>query len=335
MPLGQLLSRWRTDSETSPNFAAWQTTPPRSADLRPFPADLPSALAEALTARGITALYSHQAEAWEHARAGKNVVLSTGTASGKTLGYNLPVLAALLGDENAHALYLFPTKALAQDQLTIINRQTSITDLNAAIYDGDTPTSHRSAIRQKSRIILSNPDMLHTGILPHHTNWEEFFRHLSFVVIDEMHTYRGVFGSHVANVIRRLKRVAKFYGGSPQFILTSATIGNPAELAERLIEEPVTLIDNDGSARGERHFIIYNPPVTAPSLGLRKSSMQESVRLAQDLLKEGVQSVVFARSRRSVEILLKYLQDSPSPLHPSHNFWTSPEKTDTKNVLME
>ncbi|MDP3184538.1 MAG: DEAD/DEAH box helicase, partial [Anaerolineales bacterium] len=284
-------------------------------------ADLPPALAEALTARGITSLYSHQAEVWEHARAGENVVLASGTASGKTLGYNLPVLSALLEDDDARALYLFPTKALAQDQLTTLTRlhvQTACPEqgegfehanVPTAIYDGDTPQSQRPAIRQKSRIILTNPDMLHTGILPHHTNWGDFFHNLKFVVIDEMHTYRGVFGSHVANVIRRLKRVARFYGANPQFILTSATIGNPAELAGRLVEEPVVLIDTDGSSRGERHFLIYNPPVVDPALGLRKSSLLESVRLAQDLLACGVQSVVFARSRRSVEIILRYLNE--------------------------
>ncbi|NOY97734.1 MAG: DEAD/DEAH box helicase [Chloroflexi bacterium] len=312
MGLPDLVARWRADSETAPNIAVWETFPPRPADLHPFPADLPPALAKSLTARGIDALYSHQAAAWTQARAGKNVVLATGTASGKTLAYNLPVLAALLEDGSARALYLFPTKALAQDQFSVVSNQAQLFpgngSLGIGIYDGDTPQSARAAIRKKARIILSNPDMLHTGILPHHTKWEEFFRGLRFVVIDEMHTYRGVFGSHVANVIRRLRRVARFYGAEPQFILTSATIGNPAELAERLVEAPVTLIDEDGSARGERHFLIYNPPVTDPALGLRKSSLLESVRLAGDLLAHDVQAVVFARSRRSVEIILKYLQ---------------------------
>ncbi len=323
MPINALLSHWRADPGTGPNFAAVQSLPPRPADLRPFPADLPPALAQSLTARGITALYCHQAEAWDAARRGENVVLATGTASGKTLGYNLPVLAALMENENTRALYLFPTKALAQDQLSVISNQLSVlrslitnhSSLTTGVYDGDTPPSNRSTIRKNARIILSNPDMLHTGILPHHTNWEEFFRNLKFVVIDEMHTYRGVFGSHVANVVRRLKRVAAFYGAQPQFILTSATIGNPADLAERLIEAPVRLVDRDGSARGPRHFVIYNPPVVDASLGLRKSATQESVRLAQELLAANVQTVIFARSRRSVEIVLKYLLPSPpSPL---------------------
>jgi len=311
MSIEALLSRWRTDPETAPNLPIWRTTPPRPADLRPFPADLPSILAESLAGRGIVSLYSHQVMAWESARRGENVVLATGTASGKSLGYNLPVLASLLEDPEARTLYLFPTKALTQDQLSGLKSfEPSIENLRCAIYDGDTPPSHRSAIRKNANLLFTNPDMLHTGILPHHTNWGDFFRNLHFVVIDEMHTYRGVFGSHVANVVRRLKRVAKFYGSTPQFILTSATIGNPAELSRRLIESPVTLVNADGSARGERHFLVYNPPVVDPALGIRKSSTQESVRLAQDLLAQNVQTVVFARSRRSVEMVLKYLQES-------------------------
>jgi DEAD/DEAH box helicase domain-containing protein len=310
MFLDFVLSRWRIDAETAPNIPVWQTTPGRPADLRPFPADLPSALAEALAARGIVSLYSHQTQAWESARRGENVVLATGTASGKTLGYNLPVMAAWLENPEARALYLFPTKALTQDQLSGLKSfQASINNLKSTIYDGDTPSSKRSVIRKNANIIFTNPDMLHTGILPHHTNWADFFRNLRFVVIDEMHTYRGVFGSHFANVIRRLKRVAMFYGARPQFILTSATIGNPQGLAERLIEAPVTLFDRDGSSRGERHFLIYNPPVVDEALGLRKSSMMEAVRLSQDLNAQGIQHVVFARSRRSVEIILKYLQE--------------------------
>ncbi len=314
MSLDRLLTRWRTDPLTADNLPVWQTQPARPADLRPFPTDLPRELVAALRERGIEALYSHQAEAWERVRQGENIVLATGTASGKTLAYNLPVLAALTEQPQARALYLFPTKALAQDQragLSIF--QASIQSLKAAIYDGDTPPSQRSVIRKNARLLFSNPDMLHTGILPHHTNWADFFRNLRFVVIDEMHTYRGVFGSHVANVLRRLKRVAAFYGANPHFILTSATIGNPRQLAEGLIEAPVTLIDQDGSSRGPRHFLIYNPPVVDPALGLRKSALLESVRLAQDLLASDVQGVVFARSRRSVEMLLTYLQAfSPS-----------------------
>ena len=311
MPLDSLLDFWKRDPDTGPNLVAWRTLPSRRAQTSPLPDDLPAPVKQTLIASGIHSLYSHQLEAWTRARAGENIILSTSTASGKTLAYNLPVFASLLQDPNARALYLFPTKALTQDQhsnLQALNMALDAWHLAPSIYDGDTPQSARSSIRKNARILLSNPDMLHTGILPHHTNWLEFFTNLRFIVIDETHTYRGVFGSHVANVVRRLKRVANFYGANPQFILASATIGNPKELAERLIEEPVYLIDHDGSARGPRHFIIYNPPITDESLGLRKSSLLESVRLAQDLLRNDIQSVVFARSRRSVEIILTYLQ---------------------------
>lgn len=313
MSLSDLLQHWKNDPETTPNISTWRTQPGRAAKSVALPMDLPDEIVIALKQRGIQSLYSHQAATWMHARRGENVALATGTASGKTLAYNLPVLAVILQDPQARALYLFPTKALAQDQnagLAGLFELSPRIALKSAIYDGDTPQGQRSAIRKNSNLIFTNPDMLHTGILPHHTNWADFFRNLKFVVIDEMHTYRGVFGSHVANVIRRLRRVARFYGADPQFILTSATIANPAELATALIEAPVVLVDADGSARGERHFLIYNPPVIDQALGLRKSSMQECVRLAQDLLNKHVQSVVFARSRRSVELLLKYLRET-------------------------
>ena len=314
MPLASLLDFWKRDPQTAPNLVAWETLPPRPAQTHPFPDDLPVPVSRTLIAAGIHSLYSHQLEAWTRVRAGKNIILSTGTASGKTLAYNLPVISELLTDPNSRALYLFPTKALAQDQFSNLQAfQSSIENLNSSIYDGDTPQKDRPAIRKNARILLSNPDMLHTGILPHHTNWLEFFSNLKFIVIDEAHTYRGVFGSHVANVVRRLRRVANFHGAKPQFILASATIGNPKQLAERLIEEPVHLVDNDGSARGPRHFLIYNPPLVDESLGLRKSSLLEGVRLARDLVTSNVQTVVFARSRRSVEIILRYLQGELTP----------------------
>ena len=334
MPLVNLLEYWKRDPETAPNLVAWQTLPPRPAQTHPLPADLPDPLKRTLLASGLHTLFSHQLDAWTHSRRGENIILSTGTASGKTLAYNLPVFASLLQDPNARALYLVPTKALTQDQLSVISGQMSVLrpllsehwTLTTAIYDGDTPQKDRSVIRKNARIVLSNPDMLHTGILPHHTNWLEFFSSLKYVIIDEAHTYRGVFGSHVANVLRRLKRVAEFYGAKPQFILASATIGNPQELAERLVEEPVHLIDEDGSGRGPRHFILYNPPITDPTLGLRKSSVLEGVRLAQDLLRQDVQSVVFARSRRTVEIILTYLQENlQSPIENP--------KSDIKNPI--
>lgn len=315
MSLESLIQLWQADADTAANVAIWQTLPARPASTRPLPADIPAPLASALETLGIRSLYSHQAEAWKLARQGNHLVLATGTASGKTLAYNLPVLSSLLDSSPSRALYLFPTKALAQDQLTVLARLLGAgggalepESSMAAIYDGDTPQGRRPWIRRNARLIISNPDMLHTGILPHHTNWDEFFRGLRFVVIDEMHTYRGIFGSHVANVLRRLKRVAAFHGTELQFVLSSATIGNPRQLAERLIETPVELIDQDGSARGPRQFLLYNPPVVDEALGLRKSSMLESVRLARDLHAHDVQSVVFARSRRSVELMLTHLQ---------------------------
>jgi DEAD/DEAH box helicase domain-containing protein len=315
MSLNALLAHWRSDPETGPNFSAWESLPARPADLRPLPDDLPAALRDMLHAQGIFELYSHQAQAWSAARSSRNVILATGTASGKSLAYNLPVLAALLADPQGRALYLFPTKALTQDQLSSLDHQIHLIQqraheagLTAAIYDGDTPNAHRPAIRQRARLVFTNPDMLHTGILPHHTNWSDFFSRLRFVVVDEAHTYRGVFGSHVANVLRRLRRVARFYGGSPQFLLASATIGNPQVLAERLIEAPVELIDTDGSARGPRHFLLYNPPVVDEALGLRRSSILEAVRLSRQAAGEELQQVVFTRTRRSVEMLLTYLQ---------------------------
>jgi len=312
MSLSTLLSAWRADPNIASNIAAWRTLPTRPAQFAPFPDDLHPALVDALRARGIGALYTHQATAWQRAQAGQHPVVVTGTASGKTLCYNLPVLDRLLRHPKTRALYIFPTKALAQDQKDALRQLIVALEeeptIRIATYDGDTPAQARPAIRATARLVISNPDMLHTGVLPHHTLWADFLRHLQFVVIDEMHAYRGVFGSHVANVLRRLKRIARFYGSSPQFILTSATIANPIELAEQLIEEPVALVDDDGAARGARHFLIYNPPVVNRDLGLRRSALLESVRLAGDLLQHGVQTIVFARARRTVELILSYLR---------------------------
>ena len=311
--LEALLERWRGEPTVWDNIVEWRTLPARQPRFLPLPGELHPARGEALLQSGITRLYTHQARAWDCLQSGEHPVIVTGTASGKTLCFDLPVLDHLLKDPQARALYLYPTKALAQDQLSAIKDLLSgLSDfpLSPAIYDGDTSQSSRPAIRTKARLVISNPDMLHTGILPHHTAWAEFFRNLRFVVIDEMHVYRGVFGSHVANVIRRLKRVAHFYGAGPQFILTSATIANPAELAGRLAEIPVTLIDEDGSARGEKSFLIYNPPVINRELGIRASLLKESVRLADDLLSHQIQTILFARSRRTVEVMLRYLRDA-------------------------
>jgi DEAD/DEAH box helicase domain-containing protein len=319
MSVQKLLSRWRSDPEVGGNVVVWQAMPARQPQFEDLPTDLHPALARALRSTGVQRLYSHQAASWQHLRQGRNIVVVTGTASGKTLCYNLPILQRLLEDPQARSLYLFPTKALAQDQVSALHHLVSAMEshdprlegsLIASVYDGDTPSSARATIRKNARLVFSNPDMLHTGILPHHTNWVEFFSNLRFVVLDEVHTYRGVFGSHVANVLRRLKRIARFYGADPQFVLTSATIANPSELAERLVEAPVELLDQDGSVRGPKTFMIYNPPVVDARLGLRRSALTESVRLADDLLAYGVQTILFARSRRSVELILSYLRQN-------------------------
>jgi DEAD/DEAH box helicase domain-containing protein len=327
MSLDRLITRWKTDPTIATNIAAWKRIPAQPAILVKIPAGLNEDLVSALHQQGITELYSHQAEAFEQVSAGKSIAIVTSTASGKTLAFNLPVLNELITSHDATAFYIYPTKALAQDQLdelATIQKSRSLQNyppLRAAVYDGDTPTGARSAIRKQSRVILTNPDMLHTGILPHHTAWADFMRGLRYVVIDEMHAYRGVFGSHVANVIRRLKRIARFYGAEPRFILASATIQNPSDLAEKLTEEQVVILDKDGSGKGEKNFLIYNPPLVDEELGIRRSLLQESVRLTEDLLAYNLQTVVFGRARRSIELALTYLRsqtaDNPSNLVPT------------------
>jgi DEAD/DEAH box helicase domain-containing protein len=321
LSLSSLLSHWRSEPSIGGNVVAWHALPARSASFSELPEDILPGLKAALSYLGITRLFSHQFEAWDCASEGKNIAIVTGTASGKTLCYNLPVLEHLLRDPKARALYLFPTKALSQDQLVTIREMVANLDnesnlqsdfdfnLEIAVYDGDTPSSYRRSIREKARLVISNPDMLHTGILPHHTSWTTLFNNLHFVIIDEMHSYRGVFGSHVANVLRRLRRIAAFYGSFPKFILTSATIANPQELAELFVEAPVSVIDNDGSARGLQHFLLYNPPIVDKDLGLRRSVLQESVRLVEDLLAFGIQTIIFGRTRRTVELILIYLRE--------------------------
>ncbi|MFW5713633.1 MAG: DEAD/DEAH box helicase, partial [Brevefilum sp.] len=299
-----ILSRWRSHPNISENVVDWRVLAPKSPEFSPLPEALSPDFASCLAAIGIHSLYSHQTLAYEKVREGHNVAVVSGTASGKTLCYNLPVLDSLIKQPEGKALYLFPTKALSQDQLSNLQDtlQTGLQPdaIQAKIYDGDTPQHVRSHLRREASIILTNPDMLHTGILPHHTAWKDFFTALRFIVIDEMHSYRGVFGSHVANVIRRLKRVSRFYGSQPQFILTSATIANPQNLAERLIEKPVTVIDTDGSPHGERHFLIYNPPLLDKKLGIRQSSLLEGSSLAGELLEEDIQTIIFGRTRRGI-----------------------------------
>jgi DEAD/DEAH box helicase domain-containing protein len=311
MSLHSLLRDLRLDSQFTRNVTAWQRLPAQPARHADFPPALDARLIAALRARGIEQPYSHQVEAVEAALHGENVVVVTPTASGKTLCYNLPVLHALLRNPDARALYLFPTKALAHDQLHELGEFIAALEarIRAHAYDGDTLASHRRAIRREAHIIVTNPDMLHTGILPHHTQWAETFENLHYVVIDEIHAYRGIFGSHVANVLRRLSRVCAFYGSRPQFLCASATIGNPAEHAERLIEAPVTLIDQNGAPAGEKHFVFYNPPVVDEQLGIRRSAVLEAQAVARRFLSEDAQTVVFARARLTVEVLLTYLRD--------------------------
>jgi DEAD/DEAH box helicase domain-containing protein len=294
------------------DVTAWERLPARAARYGEWPEGLEARLVEGVRAQGIERLFTHQAQAVEAALWGKNVVVVTGTASGKTLCYNLPVLNTLLRNPNARALYLFPTKALAQDQLTNLqNLLSPISNLQSLIstYDGDTPRSQRAAIRRQVRLLITNPDMLHTGILPHHPRWADFFENLRYVVIDELHSYRGVFGSHVANLLRRLRRLCAFYGADPRFLLTSATIANPAELAGRLIAAPVTLVDDDGAPQGEKHFILYNPPLVDSNAGIRRSAMLQARDIAARFLAADVQTILFARARLATEVLLGYLRD--------------------------
>jgi DEAD/DEAH box helicase domain-containing protein len=286
---------------------------PRWAD---FPSWVNADLVAAYHAKGIQRLYSHQGAAAEAVHAGKHIVMVTPTASGKTLGYNLPILSAILEDPDSRALYLFPTKALAQDQLAELHDLNERLDnrVGAFTYDGDTPSDARKAIREKAHVALTNPDMLHTGILPHHTRWTRLFENLRYIVIDELHTYRGVFGSHLCNLLRRLRRIAKFYGREPQFICCSATIANPSELATRLLEAQVEVLDANGAPCGEKNFVFYNPPVVNRALGIRRNYINESSRVAQEFLKHDLQTVVFANSRLHTELLLTYLQQSnPKP----------------------
>jgi DEAD/DEAH box helicase domain-containing protein len=284
--------------------------PAREGRYAELPADLPPRLAHALRTRGIDRLYSHQAEAWNRARSGENLVVVTPTASGKTLCYTLPVLAGAL-EQGGKALYLFPTKALAQDQLAELlelNRAGEL-GIKAHTFDGDTPGDARQAIRLHGDLVISNPDMLHQALLPHHTKWAQFFESLRFVVIDEIHSYRGVFGAHLANVMRRLKRICAFYGSNPQFILASATIGNPAEHASALIGAPVCAITESGAPTGEKHLLLWNPPMVNRELGIRASARSQSTRIARLAVKSGLKVLVFAQTRLLVEVITKYLKD--------------------------
>jgi len=297
------------------HVTAVRRLPAVSAEFAPFPPGIDDRLRSALAARGVDRLYTHQAEAIGHALGYRNVVVITPTASGKTLCYNAPVLNAILQDPSSRALYLFPTKALAQDQLAELHQlcQTiaagSGDQIGVFTYDGDTPQDARRAIRARAHLVLSNPDMVHSGILPHHPRWAKLFENLRYIIVDELHAYRGVFGSHLCNVLRRLQRICRHYGSSPVFLCSSATIANPRELAERLTEQPFELVERSGAPRGEKFFLFVNPPVVNQQLGIRRSYLAETRRIAGEFLKRSLQVIVFAQSRLSTEILTTYLKD--------------------------
>ena len=299
-----------------PIVTAARRLPAVVASFEPYPDGIDERLRAALAARGIEQPYTHQAEALAHILAGRNVVTVTPTASGKTLCYNAPVLNAILQDPSTRALYLFPTKALAQDQLAelhvlseLVTRGTDA-EIGVFTYDGDTPADARRAIRGKAHVVLSNPDMVHSGILPHHPRWAKLFENLRFVVIDELHAYRGVFGSHLSNILRRLHRVCRHYGSDPIFICSSATIANPRELAENLTGRAFELVERSGAPRGEKFFLFVNPPVVNAQLGIRRSYLSEARRVSLEFLKHNLQLILFAQSRLAVEILTTYLKDA-------------------------
>jgi len=293
------------------NVTRWQVMPKREARFAPYPEGVDARIPAALEKHGVHKLYTHQAQAFAAAKRGEDLVVVTPTASGKTLCYNLPVLNEILHNEDARALYLFPTKALSADQVSELYELITLmdVDIKTFTYDGDTPGAARRAVRQAGHVVVTNPDMLHSGILPHHTKWVKLFENLKYIVIDEIHSYRGVFGSNLANVLRRLLRLCEFYGSHPQFILCSATIQNPKELAETLIGRPVTLVDDNGAPSGEKHVIFYNPPVVNQQLGIRKGVMPETRSIASMLVKNGVQTIVFGKSRLQVEVLTRQLKE--------------------------
>ncbi len=316
------------DRQDTPDLhvTAVRRLPAVEAQLAPFPEALDPRLTAALVARGVEQLYTHQAEAIGHALAGRHTVVVTPTASGKTLCYNAPVLDAILKDPSSRALYLFPTKALAQDQLVELQAMCEVlsgadlvtgsdrglspsSGIGVFTYDGDTPQDARRTIRSRAHLVLSNPDMVHSGILPHHPRWAKLFENLRYVIIDELHAYRGVFGSHLCNVLRRLRRICRHYGSNPVFLCSSATIRNPRELAERLTEQPFELVDKSGAPRGEKFFVFVNPPVVNHQLGIRRSYLAETRRVASEFLKRNLQLIVFAQSRLATEILTTYLKD--------------------------
>ncbi|MEK4245480.1 DEAD/DEAH box helicase [Psychrobacillus sp. FSL K6-2684] len=308
--IAELLENWRIDSNRHPQIEHIHTVEEKDAIYAPFPEKMHPSIKNALKGRGVSQLYIHQRQAFDAASLGKSFTAITPTASGKSLCYHLPVLQSIMEDPTSRAIYLFPTKALAQDQKSDLNEliRESGEEILSFTYDGDTEPGIRQKIRKSGHIVLTNPDMLHSGILPHHTKWVSLFENLKYIVIDEIHTYKGVFGSHVAHVIRRLKRICEFYGSKPQFICTSATIKNPKELAENLTNETHQLIDQNGAPAGRKHFVFYNPPIIHPVFNVRRSAVLEVRDLAQELYVNGIQTIVFAKSRVRVEMLVTYLK---------------------------
>jgi DEAD/DEAH box helicase domain-containing protein len=305
MQIRELLDELLTSLETGPLITAVRHFDAKPPVFAPFPSSLDPRIVEALKARGVQQLYSHQAKAFDTVAKGEHLVVVTPTASGKTLCYNLPVLQALVQQPEARVLYLFPTKALAQDQLAeLMELSKSLPDMRMFTYDGDTPQDARRSVRARANLVLTNPDMLHSGILPHHTKWVNLFQNLKYVVIDELHAYRGVFGSHLANVLRRLKRICRHYGATPQFIMASATIANPGDLAQRLTGETVVELNESGAPTGDKTFMVYNPPVVNPELGIRAPYLGEASKLATRFLKKKVATIVFCQSRLSTEVVL-------------------------------
>jgi DEAD/DEAH box helicase domain-containing protein len=329
------VARW-DDLLTGEELAHLEVVPARNAILAPLPEGLHPRVREALAAQGVDALYAHQAEAWEAAARGESFVVTTGTASGKTLAFNLPVLDALAREPKQRALYLYPTKALAQDQLRALG-SFRLPKLRAAIYDGDTAAERRWQVRKWANLILSNPDMLHVGVLPHHDRWGDVLSNLAYVIVDEAHVYRGVFGSHVANVLRRLRRLARVYGADPQFLLASATIANPGELGSRLLGIETTVIGDDAAPRAERTVALWNPPLTDAELGLRASALGEASKLMADLVERGLRTLCFAKSRRAAELIHRFTADrlgDDSRLSPYRAGYTPQQRREIERRLL-
>jgi DEAD/DEAH box helicase domain-containing protein len=325
------------DLLTGEELAHLSTEPARSVRRAPLPDDLDPRVRDALAAAGVTELFTHQAEAWEAAARGEHLIVTTGTASGKTLAFNLPVLDAIARDPKLRALYLYPTKALAQDQIRSLGRLKP-PGAKPAIYDGDTPSRERWQVRRWANLILTNPDMLHVGVLPHHDRWGDVLSNLRYVVVDEAHVYRGVFGSHVANVLRRLRRLARIYGADPQFLFASATIANPGELAQRLLGVDAAVIDVDAAPKAERTIALWNPPLTDEELGLRASALGEAARLMAALVERGVRTLCFAKSRKAAELVHRFtaqrLGDS-TRLSPYRAGYTPAQRREIERRLVE